>query len=164
MTKNSLICYTNPSNLVYIYLVGIMKLSTKARYGLNACIYLAEHYDDGFVSVSELSKSTGTTEGYLEQIMALLKKADVVLTQRGAAGGYRLSAEPDCISVGKVLRAVEDDLKIIDCLSEECGSECRCKSRPVWVKLYENINRYLDTMNLKELITEPSEGEGEKTK
>lgn len=141
-----------------------MKLSTKARYGLNACIYLAEHFDDGVVSVSELSKCTGTTEGYLEQILALLKKAEIVSTQRGAAGGYRLTAGPDRISVGQVLRAVEDDLIFVDCLTEECESECNCRSRPVWVKLYENINRYLDSMNLEELIAAPTEREGEKGK
>ncbi len=131
-----------------------MKLSTKAKYGLNACITLAERYESGMISISELSRETGTTEGYLEQIMALLRKANVVVTQRGAQGGYQLAKTPAETSVGELLRAVEDNLEIVECISGKCASNHVCKSRPVWVKLYQNINHYLDSISLQQLIDE----------
>ena len=81
-----------------------MKMSTKARYGLYACAKLAQDYDKGFISTTELANAIYVSDGYLEQIVSLLKKEGVVLSQRGAFGGYKLSALPSEISVGRVLR------------------------------------------------------------
>ena len=65
-----------------------MKMSTKARYGLYACAKLAQDYDKGFISTTELANAIYVSDGYLEQIVSLLKKEGVVLSQRGAFGGY----------------------------------------------------------------------------
>ena len=54
-----------------------MKMSTKARYGLYACIKLAEKYGEDFVSTVDLANETGVSDGYLEQIIAMLKKGGV---------------------------------------------------------------------------------------
>lgn len=131
-----------------------MKLSTRARYGLYACIKLAKEYESGFINISDISSAIKVSNGYLEQIMSLLKKGDIVVAQRGAMGGYLLSNTPDNISVGKVLRSVEDDLKIVDCISQECSNSTNCLSHHVFNKLYNNINNFLDSMTLKSLLEE----------
>lgn len=130
-----------------------MKMSSKARYGLYVAVELAKAYSEvDVVTVSELAQSTGVTEKYLEQIIALMKKADIVQSLRGAGGGYKLTDEPDRITVGQVLRAVEDNLEIVDCLHKDgCSNKCNCVSHNLWAKLYENINNYLDTISLLQL-------------
>lgn len=130
-----------------------MKMSSKARYGLYVAVELAKAYSRvDVVTVSELAQSTGVTEKYLEQIIALMKKADIVQSLRGAGGGYKLTDEPDRITVGQVLRAVEDNLEIVDCLHKDgCSNKCNCVSHNLWAKLYENINNYLDTISLLQL-------------
>ena len=129
-----------------------MKMSSKARYGLYVAVELAKNYhDDVLVNVTSLSQSTGVTEKYLEQIIALMKKADVVSATRGASGGYKLTDSPDNITVGRVLRAVEDNLEIVDCLHSGCGNSEKCVARSLWGKLYDNINSYLDTISLTQL-------------
>ena len=50
----------------------------------------------------------------------LMKKADLVISSRGASGGYKLTDAPENITVGRVLRAVEDNLEIVDCLHKDC--------------------------------------------
>ncbi len=129
-----------------------MKMSSKARYGLYLAVELAKRYNpDEVVPVCVLAQSTGVTEKYLEQIVALMKKQNLVVASRGACGGYKLADSPENITVGQVLRAVEDNLEIVECLHENCAAGCNCVSRTLWEKLYENINSYLDTISLKQL-------------
>ena len=129
-----------------------MKMSSKARYGLYVAVELAKSYsDDAVVNVANLSQATGVTEKYLEQIIALMKKSDIVSSSRGASGGYKLTDSPDNITVGRVLRAVEDNLEIVDCLHSNCENRGKCVARNLWGKLYENINSYLDTITLTQL-------------
>lgn len=129
-----------------------MKMSSKARYGLYVAVELAKAYSQvDVVTVSALAQSTGVTEKYLEQIIALMKKADIVQSLRGASGGYKLTSDPNEITVGQVLRAVEDNLEIVDCLHKGCSNKCNCVSHNLWSKLYDNINNYLDTISLIQL-------------
>ena len=129
-----------------------MKMSSKARYGLYVAVELAKNYNSGeVVNVTALSQSTGVTEKYLEQIIALMKKANIVSSSRGAMGGYKLTDTPDNITVGQILRAVEDNLEIVDCLHGSCANRGKCVARNLWGKLYDNINSYLDTISLKQL-------------
>lgn len=130
-----------------------MKMSSKARYGLYMAVELAKAYDKTeVVTVAELAKSIDVTEKYLEQIIALMKKADIVQSLRGASGGYKLTASPEDISIGRILRAVEDNLEIVDCLHKGCTNKCNCVSHNLWAKLYDNINNYLDTVSLLQLV------------
>ena len=84
-----------------------MKLSTKGRYGLRAIVDLARFSESEPVSISSISSREDISEGYLEQLMALLKKAGLVKSIRGAAGGYVLARPAGEISGGAVLRALE---------------------------------------------------------
>ena len=127
-------------------------MSSKARYGLYVAVELAKNYESGnVVNVARLSESTGVTEKYLEQIIALMKKADIVESLRGATGGYKLTTSPENVTVGRILRAVEDNLEIVDCLHSCCTNSGKCVARNLWGKLYDNIKSYLDTISLKQL-------------
>lgn len=129
-----------------------MKMSSKARYGLYAAVELAKKYNQTeVVPVSVLAQTTGVTEKYLEQILALMKRQNLVIAARGAGGGYKLADVPEKITVGQVLRAVEDNLEIVDCLHKNCSAKCNCVSRNLWAKLYNNINDFLDTISLQQL-------------
>lgn len=130
-----------------------MKMSTKARYGLYACIKLAEKYSDEYVSTMELARELGVSDGYLEQIVSMLKRGGIVNSQRGACGGHRLADIPANISAGMILRCVEGNLEIVDCLANSCDGHETCPSRELWQNLYEIINNYLDKISLQRLIT-----------
>ena len=84
-----------------------MKLSTKGRYGLSAMIDLAVYSENEAVSLNSIAERQHISEGYLEQLMAKLKKAGLVTSIRGASGGYRLARPASEVSVGDILRALE---------------------------------------------------------
>lgn len=130
-----------------------MKLSSKARYGLKAVIELAKQKDN-IISLAYLATLTGVSEGYLEQLFSLLRKSNIVSSVRGAGGGYSLVGQPADIRCGDIVRALEDELEIVDCISGECEDKCSCSTHKVWTRVYEAINMSLDEITLDELIKE----------
>ncbi len=128
-----------------------MKLSSKTHYGLIACHILATNYPDSQVSASTLEKHIAVSSKYLEKIMRMLSSRDIVSATRGANGGYGLSRHPKDITVGEIVRALEDDMEIIECVKE--GAKCKCcPTSDVWKKLYAGINEILDSMSLEQMI------------
>ena len=133
-----------------------MKLSTRGRYGIHAMYDLAVHYGDGPQSIKMIAERQTIPEAYLEQLIALLRKAKLVISNRGAMGGYRLAHQPEEITVGQVLRALEGGLNLVDCLTEEeqCGKSCACPSRVVWLKIQQGLNNIVDGITLQDMIDE----------
>ena len=135
-----------------------MKLSTKGRYGLRALIDLAQYSKDAPVSIMSISVRQDISERYLEQLMSMLKKAGLVKSVRGAAGGYILAKDVKDISVGDILRALEGSLEPVDCAGLEPGGECRsadtCVTKYVWKRINESINQTVDEIRLDQLVEE----------
>jgi len=134
-----------------------MKLSTRGRYGLKAIIDLAVHSRDGQVSLNSIAERQGLSENYLEQLFASLKKAKLVRSVRGSQGGYLLGNNPQNISVGDVLRALEGSMAPTECVSEDpsspaCCNTYNCVTRSVWEKIRDGINNVIDNITLQELV------------
>ena len=114
-----------------------MKLSTKSRYALEGLVYIAIYSPNEAIRIKQIAEDTGITVAYLEQIFFLLKKAGLLLTVRGAKGGFLLAQSPKDITVGMVLRAIEHDLAPVKCVHdlESCTSKVRssCVNRQIWV-------------------------------
>ena len=136
--------------------VSAMKLSTRGRYGIHAMYDLAEHYGSGPQSIKLIAERQGIPEAYLEQLIAILRREGLVISNRGAQGGYRLVRPPAEITVGEVLRALEGGLNLVDCLLEEdsCGKSCACPSRIVWMKIRDGLNNIVDGISLQDMIDE----------
>ena len=127
-----------------------MKLSTKGRYGLRVMYYLSET-PDRVITLNELSYKSKVSGPYLEKILGLLKKANLITTERGANGGYIISRKPNEISIGEVLRALEDNLYLADCNSGKCDRET-CPNMHMLNYIYSEINRVLDNKTLEDMI------------
>ena len=135
-----------------------MKLSTKGRYGLRALIDLAQYSGQAPVSITSISARQDISERYLEQLMALLRKAGLIRSVRGAGGGYVLAKDMKEISVGDILRALEGNLEPVECpgLDPEgsCKSADSCVSKYVWKRINESINQTADEIMLDQLVEE----------
>lgn len=135
-----------------------MKLSTRAIYGLRALIDLGLYSEKEAVSIQSIATRQGISVGYLEQLMALLKKAGFVQSSRGACGGYRLGRPAEEISVGDILRVLEGGLEAVSCPGNEgeglCHGEDLCVAKYVWKRINEGITQAVDHMVLSELIDE----------
>lgn len=134
-----------------------MKISTKGKYGLRAMIDLAQYSEQEAVSISSIAQRQKISESYLEQLVAKLRKAGLVVSIRGAAGGYRLARPAAGISVGDVLRALEGDVRAVICTAqteEGCEGEELCVTKYVWQRINESIEKTVDEMMLDQLVAE----------
>lgn len=133
-----------------------MKLSTKGKYGLRALVDLAVNSGDEAVSISSIATRQDISEGYLEQLMAKLKKAGIVHSTRGAHGGYTLAKPAEDIPVGDVLRALEGNIDPIDCpgITGECGAGDSCVTKYLWKRINDGVNEIIDELTLRSLIDE----------
>ena len=84
-----------------------MKISTKGRYALRLMLDLANNHQYGYTPVKEISLRQDISDKYLEQIISRLSKAGLVVSARGAQGGYKLAKEPEACTVGEILRVLE---------------------------------------------------------
>ena len=129
-----------------------MKLSTKGRYGLRAMIDLARYSEVEPVSINSIAARQNISERYLEQLVALLRKAGLVKSIRGATGGYILAKDAAEISVGDILRALEGSLEPVKCAAfyseEGCMASDGCVTKYVWQKINDSINETVNQMML----------------
>lgn len=137
-----------------------MKLTSKARYGMKICYELGKRQDSG-LSTPEIALITGYSVKYIEKLMKHLKQAGIVKAERGASGGYKLARAAEDITLGEIIRPLEDNLEIVKCINNSCTAEQMCPSHGVWKKLYNGINNLLDSMTLKEIIEDSNAYEGE---
>ena len=141
-----------------------MMVSTKGRYALRVMIDLAEHDDGRFIPLKEIAARQGISEKYLESIISVLVKAGLVEGQRGKGGGYRLSRELKDYSVGEILRLSEGSLAPVACLdggANSCPRAEKCQTLPMWEKLDDLINGYLDSVSLADLLHTSPENKNE---
>lgn len=133
-----------------------MKLSTRGRYGIHAMYDLACNFNAGPQPIKAIAERQGIPEAYLEQLFAVLRREQLIKSVRGAQGGYILSREPEDMTVGDVLRALEGGLNLVDCLLEEdtCGKSCACPSRIVWLKIRDGLNAIVDGISLQDMIND----------
>ncbi len=134
-----------------------MKISTKGRYGLTAAFDLAIHYGENPISLSNIAERRNISLSYLEQLISQLKKAKVVKSIRGAQGGYILNDKPENITVGQVLRAVEQ-LAPVDCVLDDhdCEKSGCCVTRVVYKKILDSILDTVDNITLQDMIDDYS--------
>jgi len=115
---------------------------------------LAEHRNDGFVSLKDISQRQGISKKYLEQIVTLLSRPDILRTNRGNKGGYMLAKEPDKYTVGQILRLTEGGLYPVSCLADnpvQCEQRTYCKTLWIWQGLENAINKYLDGITIRDI-------------
>lgn len=132
-----------------------MKISTKGRYALRMLLDLAEHKNDGFIALKDIAARQNLSKKYLEQIIPILSKSDVLIANRGYQGGYRLAKPADKYTVGYILRLTEGSLAPVACLDYDpvgCDRAAECITLPLWQGLYKVINEYLDSITLQDIL------------
>lgn len=137
-----------------------MKISTKGRYALRMLLDLAEHKDDGYIALKDIAKRQEVSKKYLEQIVPMLNRSNILQTNRGFQGGYKLAREPREYTVGDILRITEGSLAPVACLAHEpnqCERSGECATLPVWQGLYRVINEYLDSVTLQDILEKQQE-------
>ncbi len=125
---------------------------------------LAHYYGGRPRSLTDISQTEALPLAYLEQLVKLLREAEppLVVSTRGAHGGYKLSRPPEEITMGEVVRVLEGPIAPMICATEGemtqiCGFLDSCKTKVLWARVRDAVAQTLDSMTLAQLVEESSE-------
>ncbi|MGO8694256.1 MAG: RrF2 family transcriptional regulator [Rectinemataceae bacterium] len=126
---------------------------TRTQYGIRALVHLAL-IDAHSETSAEIARAESISPKYLEGILGQLKNSGLVLSERGAHGGYRLARGAEEIRMIEVVEALEGEVKPVDCLQDSgnCDFGLDCLPRRFWIGLKEAIDGYFASRTLKDVI------------
>ena len=132
-----------------------MMISSRGRYCLRVMIDLAEHQGEGYIPMKDVAKRQSISLKYMEKLLPVLVKNNIVEGLQGKSGGYRLTRKPEEYTLGEILRLTEGSLAPVACL--ECGAApcdraAQCRTLPIWTELDRRINEYLDSVTVADLL------------
>ena len=140
-----------------------MFFTTKAEYGVRLLIELGRQPGGKPVSLKVIADAENLPLAYLERIVALLKRAELVQSTRGAHGGYQLARAPEDIAMNEVVLALEGSVAPMECFVEEDGdgrvlcshhndSGRACATKLLWTRVQANVLKTLADTTLAELV------------
>lgn len=135
-------------------------ISTRGRYALRVMIDIAENSNGNYIPLNDIAEREGISEKYLESILVILTRGNLLNGLRGKGGGYKLTKSPEDYTIKSILMLTEGTLAPVACLkegAEPCTKKSICKTLPVWTGLNDVINGYLESVKLSDLIQKPND-------
>src|SRR4051812_2844226 len=139
-----------------------MIFSTRAEYGVRLMVELGRQHTDGPTPLNAIADAEGLPLPYLEHVVAKLKKADLVVSTRGAHGGYALARPAGEITMDQVVLALEGTIAPMECFtddgvqkvlcSHELDADRACATKLLWTRVQGGMIRALQGTTLAELI------------
>lgn len=133
-------------------------ISTRGRYALRVMIDIAENGNGNYIRLDEIAMRQGISEKYLESILVILTRGNLLIGLRGKGGGYKLTKAPEEYTMKDILSLTEGSLAPVACLkdgAEPCVKKNVCKTLSVWQGLNNAITDYLESVTLADLIEKP---------
>jgi Rrf2 family protein len=130
-----------------------MRVSAKADYALRALIEIARQGDGAPVSAEEIGRLQDIPHGFLQSILADLRRADVVMSQRGQSGGWRMGRDPGDVTVADVIRAVDGPLVSVYGLRPEAVSynDSAATLQQVWIAARSSLRGVFEGVTIAHL-------------
>ena len=134
-----------------------MRITTWAEYGVICALHLARRADEGPVTGRDIATREKLPADYVEQILLRMRRAEIVVSTRGAKGGYALARPSSEITVREIISAAELVTFDLHCESHpvdevRCSTAHECSVRPVWMMLQRRIDEVLDSVHLSDLL------------
>ena len=136
-----------------------MRITSSIEYATRLMVTLAEEYGNAPVPAERLAEADNVPADYVSQILVKLRRAGLVTSHRGSAGGYSLSRTPAEITIEQVVRAVdgavfEEVCERYDAGTKDCRHQGQCAISPVWTKLGELVTRYFEGVTLASILAQ----------
>jgi Rrf2 family protein len=134
-------------------------LTKRAKYALQALVYLARDYGHGPVLIADIAEKEQIPQKFLELILLELKNAGILVSKKGKGGGYTLAKPPREITFGQIIRQIDGPLAPVPCVSvtayqscDECLDEELCGIRIVMKDVRDAISLILDNVSLADVL------------
>lgn len=120
---------------------------------MRAMLDIAVNGEDGLVLLKDIAERQAISKRYLEHMMTLLRNSGLVVAERGASGGYRLSRPASEIRLDEVFEALEGELSPVECLRNPsvCDRTEDCVARELWCEMTDAMKNVLEAKTLEDL-------------
>lgn len=134
-----------------------MQLTQQTDYALRMLFYLAQTPDQEWVGVREISEAYKISHNHMLKVTQALVSHGFVESKRGAAGGVRLSMSPNLIIVGDVVRRIENNMGMAECMRGEssCPLLPHCVLKKAYMKATQAFLSVLDEYTVEDCATSP---------
>ena len=133
---------------------SFLKIPLKIHHGVLLVTDIAAQFESGrAMTLEQVAKKELVSQGFLEEIAGLLRKAVLIAGRRGPGGGYVLAKKPDEITVADIVIALEGPIMLVECLGEEsqCQLSAQCSNRDVWATVQRQMFGTLHGITIAEL-------------
>lgn len=134
-------------------------LSKKAKYGINALVYLAKKYEQGPLLIGDIARHENIPKKFLEAILLDLKNAGILGSKKGRGGGYYLIKSPDEVNMAEVVRLFDGAIAFLPCVThryyercDECKDEKVCGIRSLFKEVRDQTVNLLKNNTLSDII------------
>jgi len=134
-------------------------ISKKAKYAINALVYLAKQPQNEPIQISIISSSENISRKFLESILLVLRNAGIVNSKKGKIGGYYLSLSPEEINMAEIMRIFDGPIALLPCVTHkyyqkcnECKDEAKCGIRDIFSDIRRETVRMLKNATLAEIV------------
>jgi Rrf2 family protein len=131
-----------------------MRLTRGSDYAMRGVVFLAKQPADQISLVSEVAQAQGIPESYLAKIFQDLSRSGLVVSHRGAKGGFALARDPQDITLRQVIEAVEGPIALSPCLDERVGCELSeiCEVHLIMAEAQRQLLKVLDDASLQSVL------------
>lgn len=131
-----------------------MQITKQTNYALRMLMYCAAH--DGAVKLSDVASFYGLSQSFLHKVLQTTSKAGFLKTMRGRTGGLMLARPAEEITVGQVVRAVEDRFEMAECFRDDttCPLEQSCGLNSAFHEALEAFLTVLDKYTIADITNE----------
>ncbi len=138
----------------------MIKLSRVTDYGIVLLAHLAEREDGTTRSAREVAQETRLPAPMVSKILKSLAREGLLLSHRGAKGGYSLARSPEDISVSEMIGALEGPIGLTECTVHPgaCAQESSCHVREPWQQINRVVQNALGAITLADLARPPAPG------
>jgi len=139
-----------------------MLITKKNQYALRAVFELAKQLGKGPIKISQIAEKQAIPERFLEVILGQLKKSGFVQSKRGYQGGYMLLVPPEELTVGALMRFLQQDVASAACLApiseKNCPFHGDCAFFPMWRRVKDAMFEVYDKTSIQDLLNNDSRG------
>lgn len=134
----------------------MLHLTRKGDYAIRGMVYLAGRRERELSLLADIAASVAVPKALLAKILQQFAKVGLVISARGAGGGFALGRPAAKISLLEIIEAVEGPIRLNRCLLGRgvCDRETICTVHPVWQEVQETMRSVLAKVSLKQLAGE----------
>lgn len=131
----------------------MIRLSRITDYGIVLMTQLAQLPEGETQNAREAAEAAGLPQPVVSKVLKELARGELLESQRGAKGGFRLARPPEEISVPQMIAVLEGPIALTDCTLHEgaCAQEASCHVREPWQRINQVVESALDRISLADL-------------